>query len=191
MPLTRRLAVFLPLLAAGCAGRPSGYPPISVSLPEGVDRGIADPTRGAILSSASVFGQPRSVAGNPAAAAEALGQLEYLTVELDTGPRWRQLAPIVGPLMQQGRAQARQVFGIRAEVPPQVAVNAFYGAAAALRAQDQARAAAALAVLAGEQEVPRMLQMLDALPYIPAAAAATARAQAEMDRDDRGRGIRI
>ncbi len=163
-------------------------PEAGVSLPEqAVWRGAGDPTRGAILSSAYVFAQPSSVAGNPAAAAEALGQLEFLTVELATGGRWQGgFDPLVVPLMAQGRTEARSVMGVRPDAAPQSAINAWYIAAAALRAGDRAAAEAALAPVVAAP--PATLDRLAALPRMPAAAAATGRAQAALVARDSGRG---
>jgi hypothetical protein len=176
------------LLMGACAMPP---PQASVVMPEqAVWRGAGDPARGAILSSAYVFGQPATVAGNPAAAAEALGQLEFLAVELATGGRWQGgFDPLVVPLMQQGRAEARAAMGVRPDAAPQNAINAWYIAAAALRAGDRGAAEAALAPVVAEP--PATLQRLAALPYLPRAAAATGRANAALVARDSGRNRHI
>jgi hypothetical protein len=149
---------------------------------------VADPTRGAILTTSYVFGQPGTVAGDPASAAEALANLEYLTAELATGPRWRDLDPLVAPMLARGRAEARAAFGLDPAAPPQRALDGLYGTAAALRQGDRARAAAALAPLTGTDRADGTLQRLAALPYLPEAAAATARARAAMNRRDQDSG---
>lgn len=181
-----RRALLLPmlLLAGACAVPP---PPLAVTLPESAPaRGVGDPTRGAILSSAHVFAQPSSVAGNPAAAAEALGQLEFLAVELVTGGRWQGgFDPLAGPMLERGRAEARAMMGVRPQVSPQAAVDGWYAVAAALRTGDRGRAESALATLVAEP--PVTLRQLDALPYLPAAAAATGRAQAALMARDSDR----
>lgn len=173
------------LLLGACALPP---PEPGVVLPEQAAwRGAGDPTRGAILSSAYVFGQPSTVAGNPAAAAEALGQLEFLAVELANGGRWQGgFDPLVAPMMRNGRAEARSVMGLRPDAAPQSAINAWFIAAAALRAGDRAAAEAALATVAAAP--PATLERLAALPRMPTAAAATSRAQfALIARDSGGR----
>ncbi len=172
------------LLLTACAVQGVG-PVESVSLPPSASGGLTDPTRGAILSSAYVFGQPGTVAGNPAAAAEAIGQLEYLAVEIPTGPRWRDLDAIVTPMLAMGREEARQAMGVRPGVPAQSAVNAFYGASTSLRAGDRAAAEAALAPVAPQPGAT--LARLAALPYLPRAAAATSATQQAMNRRDSGR----
>jgi hypothetical protein len=181
-----RYGLFPLLLLMGACAMPPPEP--GVTLPEQAAwRGAGDPTRGAILSSAYVFGQPSTVAGNPAAAAEALGQLEFLAVELATGGRWQGgFDPLVVPMLRNGRAEARAAMGLRPDAAPQSAINAWYVAAAALRAGDRAAAEAALAPVAATP--PETLRRLDPLPALPAAAAATSRAQAAlMARDSRGR----
>jgi hypothetical protein len=173
------------LLLAGCAMPP----PASVTMPAtATSRGAGDETRGAIVATAYVFGHPASVAGNPAAAAEALGQLEFLAVELMNGPRWQTgFDPMVGPMLEQGRADARAAMGVRPGVAPQGAVDAWYAAAAALRRGDRARAEAALAPLVAD--LPATMGRLDALPFIPAAARATVSAQTALIGRDSDWGL--
>ena len=182
MPSTRLLLPAFLALAA-CGSVPPPQP--GVTLPETArTQGIGDPTRGAIISSSFVFGQPSSVAGDPAAAAQALAQLEFLAVELATGPTWRDIDPLVAPLLAQGRAEARAAFGLDPAAPPQRAVDALFGTAAALRAGDQARAQAALAPLTGAERAEGTLQRLAAMPHLPQAAAATRAADNAMRRRD-------
>ncbi|WP_372624062.1 hypothetical protein [Falsiroseomonas sp.] len=176
----------LALLALGACG-PMPPPQPSVALPASASRGAGDPLRGAILASSYVFGQPASVAGNPAAAAEALAQLEYLAVELSAPPGSFDMDPLVAPMLEQGRAEARNAFGFTPSVPPQRAIDALYATASALRAGDQAAARAAITPLAGPGQADAALQRLAALPYLPAAASGTARAQESLSRRDRER----
>ncbi|PWS34160.1 hypothetical protein DFH01_26390 [Falsiroseomonas bella] len=185
--MLRRIALLLPLMLAACGTPPPG--PAPVTLPESAaPQGLGDPTRGAILSAAYVFARPDTIAGDPAAGAEALGRLEFLTVELATDQRWIGLYPLVVPLLQDGRAEARAAFGIPPMVPPQAAVDALLGAAAALRAGDRAGATARLGTLVGAPGVEPMLARLAAFPVLPRAAFALAQAQAGMRRmDDDGR----
>jgi hypothetical protein len=185
---------FIPLLLTigACSAMPPPPPQPSLTLPETASwRGAGDPTRGAILASAHVFAQPSSIAGNPAAAAEALGQLEFLAVELAVGGRWQGgFDPLVAPMLGQGRAQARAAMGVRPDASPQGAVDAWYAAAAALRTGDRARAEAALALVAAAPS--ETLRRLDPLPALPAAAIATSRAQGALmarDSDSRRRPL--
>lgn len=183
----RRLCrVLLLATLAACAPQPPRE--AAVVLPPTAQRdGIGDPTRGAILSTAYVFGRPASVAGDPAAAAEALGRLEYLTTELDGG-RWQDLDPLVVPMLRRGRAEARAAFGLDPAAAPQRAADALFGAAAALRAGDRGRATQALAPVTGAERADGTLQRLAALPYLPEATAATSRAQSALSRRDQDSG---
>lgn len=189
--MTRRhcLPIAALLLLGACEGRPFPDPVEQVQLPAAANASqVTDPTRGAILSAAYVFGQPETVAGNPAAAAEALGQLEYLTAELASNSRWQDLDALVVPMLRQGRAEARTAFGFRSDAPAQLAVEALYGAAAALRSGDRARAEAALRPLTGPGREAGTIERLAALPRLPQAAAATARAQNALTQRDRNQG---
>ncbi|MBU8538991.1 hypothetical protein [Falsiroseomonas tokyonensis] len=182
------LAAFALLLLAGCTPMP---PPESVTLPPTAQAaGAGDPTRGAILASSFAFGTPSRLQGNPEAAARALGQLEYLTVELGQGGAWRDIHPLVALELRQARTEARQALGFREDATPQRAVDALYGAAAALGQGDRAAALAALAPFAvpggGEQALARLAD----LPPLPRAASATARARDALNRRDNDRGQR-
>ncbi len=103
----RYASIPLLLLLGACAAMPPPQP--SLTLPETATfRGAGDPTRGAILSSAHGFARPATVVGNPAAAAEAMGQLEFLAVELAVGGRWQGgFDALVPTMLAQGRAEAR------------------------------------------------------------------------------------
>jgi hypothetical protein len=188
--MIRRRAAFPMLLAlAACGTAPPRQAP--VELPGTArDTGIGDPTRGAILSASYVFGQPASIAGDPAAGAEALARLEYLAVELDTGPRWIGMDPLVPLLLAQGRSEARAAFGFDPAAPPQRAMEALYGTAAALRAGDRTRAVAAVTPLTGSGGAEAALARMAAFPQLPRAAQATAQARIGMNRmdSDGGRG---
>jgi hypothetical protein len=179
-----RAALALLLALAACATAPPRQD--RVELPRTArDDGIGDPTRGAILAASYVFGQPASIAGDAAAAAEALARLEYLAVELDTGPRWVGMDPLVPLMLAQGRAEARAAFDFDPAAPPQRAMDALYGAAAALRANDRARAVTALTPLTGAGGAETALARMAAFPYLPRAAQATAQARIGMNRMDR------
>jgi len=166
-------------------------PPESVTLPPSAESpGVGDPTRGAILASSYAFGTPSSLAGDPAAAAVALAQLEYLTVELGFGGAWRDMHPLVSTELRQARAEARAALGFRQEASPQLAVDSLHGAAAALRQGDRATAGTRLAALTGPGGADAALARLADLPPLPRAAAATARARDALNRRDSNRNQR-
>jgi len=186
--MRRRFVLLLPVAAAACGPLPPR--PEAVTLPDSARAqfGFSDPARSAILSASFVFGQPGSVAGDPAAAAEALAQLEFLAVELATDQRWIGLDPLVVPQLAGGRAEARAAFGLDPAAPPQRALNALYATAAALRGGDRDAALAALASLTGPGRAEATLGRLAALPHLPQAAAATARARNGMRMMDQDNG---
>ncbi|WP_439598171.1 hypothetical protein [Falsiroseomonas sp.] len=181
-------ALALLLLAGGCTPMP---PPESVALPASAQTaGAGDPTRGAILASSYAFATPARLQGQPEAAARALAQLEYLTVELGQGGAWRDMHPLVGLELRQARAEARQALGFRADAAPQVAVDALYGTAAALGQGNRAAALATLAPLAPPGAAEQALARLSELPPLPRAASATALARDALNRRDNDRGQR-
>src|SRR4051794_25098704 len=119
--------------------------------------GIGDPVRGAALWAPRNFGEPGRWAGNPANAALAVEQQEFLASELATSPIY---APVINPAvlqtLQAGRAELRAYLGIPASADPRVVIEAMRRASAALRAGNQAAAEAALtgpAFPAGPKEV--------------------------------------
>jgi hypothetical protein len=190
-PPRRILLSLLPGLAlAACGNAPLRQD--QVQLPETArTNGLTDPTRSAILSASFVFAQPGSIAGDAAAGAEALARLEYLAVELDVGPRWIGMDPLVPLALAQGRAEARAAFGLDPTASPPRAMAGLYGAAAALRAGDRDRAIAALAPLTGVAGAAPALTRLAAFPSLPRATEALARARNGMNRMDRdGNGSR-
>jgi len=179
-------AASLLLVLAACAVPPA---PTPVTLPtSALPEGAGDPVRGAILSSAFVFGQPSSVAGNPGAAATALGQVEFLAVEL-AGPRWIGVDALVVPMLAQARDEIRATFGF-APIPPQAAIDALFGAAEALRRNDPAAATRALAPLAPGAEAATLARLV-ALPPLPLTAQATARANRVLMQRNQGHGRRL
>ncbi|MGG5810036.1 hypothetical protein [Falsiroseomonas sp. CW058] len=175
--LPRRTALLLPALIAGCAALPAREEatlPLPVQRPRG-----PEPTPEIILAAQRAFVDPGRLAGNPAAAAEALWQLEYLAAVMGRGGPARDLDPRAAIPLRRGRAEARAALGLRADAPPQAAVDALHAAATALRSGDRARAAAALATLgAGGDAVDR----LGRLPPLPAAREGTEAAWVALQR---------
>lgn len=186
---TRRALLPLLLAPAACA-LPPPVPGVRLPAEAPIAQGVTDPGRSAILSTAYVFNQPSSIAGNPAAAAEALGNLEFLAAHVASDQYYRDFDPLVAPLLAQGRDEARAVMGFRPGAPSQVALDSLYGTSAALRSGNRTRAEAALGpLLARPGQEAAVLSRLAALPPLPRAAWATARAQnALRQRDSRDRG---
>ena len=187
MRLTRRtILALLPL--AGCGQPPTVEP---VTMPRsGEPAGAGDPTRAALISARSAFADQRSLVGHPAAAARALGQLEFLAAELNTGGRWIGVQPIVPITLQQARAEARAALGFRIDAPAQLAVDSLYGAAEALDGGNGAAAAAALAPFVANGDGAAAVGRLANLPPLPRAQQATAIAYNEMWQRERQREVR-
>jgi hypothetical protein len=182
----RRLLLMAPLLA-GCV--PVSRPVPFVPVPSSLRRGVGDPPVAAIGTLNVVFGQPGSVAGRPAEAADAVAQLEWLVTEISTDQRWTALPPLVLPSLRAGRDEVRAAFGIPAEAMPADVVRGFDGAALGLRDFDLTGAGDALERLVGRDRVGPTLERLSNLPPLPRAASAASMAQnglQEMNR--RGAG---
>lgn len=184
--MIRAPAACLMLLLGACA---VPVPPTAQLPPDAVE-GAGDPTRAAILGSAYAFAEPAHLAGQPAEAARALAQVEYLAVEIPTGPRWVEWSPLVGAELQGARAEMRAAFGIPVAAAPQQVVDAFYAASRALQRGDRAAAERALQAipLSGG---PSLLR-LAGLPPLPRTRLATALAHQEMvrvDQDSRMGGV--
>ena len=185
----RGLLVALPLLAGGgCAGPAAQFP--SAVLPPDAVEGVGDPTRAAILNTASAFNAPASLAGRPDEAARAVANYEHLAVEIPTGPRWVGFSPLVGLELRRGLGDVRGAVGIAPEAPPQAVVDALYAALRALRAGDTEAARRALSPPVFPAGGEATLARLAALPPLPRAGFAASLAAREMSRQDRQDGVR-
>lgn len=174
-PMLASLAL-LPLLA--CAPMAPGP---TATLPLDATPGAGDPLRGAVLTTAHVFNDRASLA-NPAIAARAIANIEYLAVNL---PQSAQFGPQSdgGLQLMRARQELRGAIGINADAPPQMVVDALYAAARALAAQDSGAAAAALPA-AAFPDARASIARLVALPSLPASAEAAAAAQELIRRQD-------
>ncbi len=169
----------LVLLAAGCAVQPM---PWAVLPPDNI-AGAGDPTRAAIITTAYAFDNPAVLANRPGEAAVAFARLEFLSVEIPTGPRWISVNPLAGILLQQGAAKARAILAVAPGTPPQVMIDRLFTVRRALATGDLAAARTALdpaVFTAGETET---LARLASLPAIPEAALGARLAEREMNRN--------
>jgi hypothetical protein len=169
-----RVQLGLVLLCAGvsaCGTLPAnGDTPY---LPPGVYGIYEDNDVGAINQSAWAFASASRIRNDPVDAAKAVIAVEYLAGDLNSNARW--IGMSLGPKVEMVRAQGelRQVLGIRADAPPQVAVNSLLGVVGALMAGDQPAALQALSGPAFTKPPPETLALLTNLPYVPAANYAT------------------
>lgn len=171
----RRHILMLALLPAlaGCAAQ---GPMQSAVLPPDAVVGAGDPANAAILGAQGAFGNPSSIAGNPAAAALAIAQLQYLAVEIPTGSRWKEFSPIVGQRLQGAATEVRDAIGVAPASPPQAVIDTLFAARRALLAGNTAGAATALNTTVYPAGGTATLARLSALPPLPQAANATAAA---------------
>ncbi len=176
----------LPLLA--CAPiAPTGP---SASLPFDAVAGAGDPTRAAIYSSAYAFNNPGGLA-DPATAARASANLEFLAVSIPQDARYGYAGTLSGQLAL-ARAELHAALGVSPNATPQAVVDGLYGVSRALRAQDQVAAVNALSPTAFPDRQNTLLRLASLGP-LPQAAAATASAERallgqEQDRVNGRRG---
>lgn len=175
------MAALLALTLGAC-----GTVPPYVALPPDVGLGLADPTRNAILNTAYAFATPGRLAREPADAALAVAQAEYLAVELSYGQRWREFSPIVPMAFEHARAEWRSAVGIAPDAQPQPVIDALFTARYALQRGEAARAAAALPAPLFQGGGEATLARLSALPALPATANAARGAESELWRQQRG-----
>lgn len=168
----RRLLPCILLVGLAACGAPPPY----AALPPDAVSGSGDPTRSAILRNGYVFAHPAELVGQPAAAARAIADMEYLAVELPYGPRYVEMVPQVALDLGAARREWRGVLGIAPEVPAQAVIDSLY----------------AVSRGAGEQALPPAafpqpgltMARLAALPPLPRTQLAADRAVQELNRID-------
>jgi hypothetical protein len=180
-----RLLCLVALLGLGaCTGAPRLVQGPEVPLPPpppGTPSTAGDPGRGAVLAAVYAFTRPERLHGNPAAAARAVADLEWMAATLPFEQQWIAANPATFSQLNLGRDEVRAALGLDGAAPPDRVAAALGQAAVALDRQDRAAAAGALAPVApgGGQGV---LRVLDSLPRLPRAAEATSMADREMLR---------
>lgn len=173
-------AALLALTLAGCAGI---TPPETANLPPNYITGAGDPTRGAVFAASGSFARPSQLQGQPAAAARALAEMEYITVALPQNPLMTQRLDGMTELqLLAARREWRAALGVPASAPAQGVIDGLFGAAAALAGNDRRAAGAALApglFTAGPEPT---LGRLAALPPLPQTMRAADMARQALDR---------
>lgn len=173
------LVVALPMLAAGCESEPS----------TGWLGGIGDPVRGAALTAPRNLGNTSRWDGKPAGAARAAAQLEFLTEQFATNPRYApEVNPSVLQQLQAARAEMRAQLGIAPQAATQTVILSLLRAADALDDGSRVQAEAALAgpdFTAGPEAT---LARLSSLPRLPRTANAAGAAAGEIERLSGRRG---
>jgi hypothetical protein len=174
--MRRRPLLALPLLLTACT-----QDPVTDYL-----GGIGDPVRGAALYGPRNLGDTSLYADDPAGAAIAAAQLEFLLRSFRDDPRW---APGTDAstlfALENGQREMRAALGIAPAAAPVEVERALRAAAGALRDGSPARAEAALNLPSiftlGPAET---IRRLGSLPRLNAVAVAGGAAAAEMSRRD-------
>jgi len=127
------------VVLAGCAAEA----PAPVTLPGQTDATISrDPFIVVGQDIAAFYRRPQ--AGQPAAAARAIAEIEWLAVSLPMSPRWRIAAGAGMTQLTLARNEARTSLGIPRNASSQAVINGLSAAAAAIEAGDTAAVARAL-----------------------------------------------
>jgi len=171
--MIRSVLLALPLLA-GCVALPPGE---SAVLPRDAVIGAGDPARTAVLTTSSIFQERAPAAGQPAAAARAIAQMEFLAVDLPQNNAFTNASPNLRYQLAQARSEWRGVLGIAPGASAQPVINALYAASRALEAGQPDAAAAALPPALFSRGGSATLAQLNALPRMPSTAVAAATAQ--------------
>lgn len=137
--MIRRTALLLTLLAtAACT--PPGPPP---TLPGMSDAMVGrDPIVTVGQSVVGFFRNPQ--ANQPAEAARAIAELEWLADTLPNNPRWQTASGTGLNELAQARWEARHALGIPSSAPAQAVINGLSAASTAIEANNQTALAAAL-----------------------------------------------
>ncbi|WP_198371832.1 hypothetical protein [Roseomonas rosulenta] len=165
-----RRTILLGALAVAACGPTT--PPPTLPGTAGAGTVTTDPITVARQNAGAFFRQPQP--NQPAAAARAIADIEYLTGAVPADPRWQTASGQAMNQLTLARNQGRQALGIPASAPAQGVIDGLMRAADALDANDRAAAAQALPrsiFTAGpEQTIRRLAQP----PRIPTAGAALA-----------------
>ncbi|MBR0671858.1 hypothetical protein [Neoroseomonas soli] len=165
--MLRRSALLTALAVAACA---PAQPPPTLGTPAGQGAVTTDQIVTARQDAAAFFARPQ--AGQPAAAARAIADIEYLAGAVPTDPRWQTAGAGAVTQLAQARSEARRALGIPANAPAQQVIDGLQGAAAALDANDRAAVARALprgVFTAGPDQTVRRLSQP---PRVPSASGA-------------------
>lgn len=138
--MIRRSAILLTVLAATAC-----TPPERTTLPEGIGPQGAvsrDPSVTVGQDVVAFFRAPQ--ANQPAAAARAIAELEWLADNLPNNPRYQTASATGLNQLQQARWEARNALGIPRGASNQAVINGLAGASRAIEANNQTALAAAL-----------------------------------------------
>ncbi|GGJ40631.1 hypothetical protein [Neoroseomonas lacus] len=151
---------FVGLALAACAPD-AGSGAVSGSVaPLSASSVTEDPIRSAIIDASAFFTHPR--ANQPAAAANAIADIEYLADAMPTNPRYQAAPGVSLTSLQLARQEGRTALGIAPNAPNGQVAAGLRDAAVALNAGDRAAAEAALPqdifTLGPDQTISRLSQ---------------------------------
>jgi len=164
--MIRRTVILGALAVAACT---SAAPPPVLPTP-GSELRVRDPITVAGQNAGTFFRSPQP--NQPAAAARAIADIEFLAGALPADQRWASSSSLAQLQLNQARAQARSALGIPRAAPAQGVIDGLMAAATALDANDRAAVARALPrgiFTAGPDQTVRRLSQP---PRMPSAAAA-------------------
>lgn len=169
----RRALLLSPLLLGACT-----KDPVTDYL-----GGFGDPVRGASLWATRNLGDTSRWEGDPAGAAMAAAQLEFLARSYRENPIWAPgTAPGTLAALAAGQRELRAALGIRQDAPSATVEQQLRIASRALRAGSIARAEAALGGVDFTLPPAETLRRLGSLPRLPAVAWAAGAVGEEIGR---------
>jgi hypothetical protein len=151
---------------AACA--PTAPPPTLPSANPGSV--LNDPIRTALQDAGTFFRRPQ--AGQPARAARAIADIEFLAGAVSSDPRWQVSGGAAQVQLNLARDEGRRALGIPASAPAQEVIDGLLAAANAIEANDQpglARALPRAIFTAGPAQTVRRLAQP---PRMPSAGSA-------------------
>ncbi|WP_372624061.1 hypothetical protein [Falsiroseomonas sp.] len=173
--------LLLAALLGGCAEMREA--PALSRVPPGLGVASADPVPAmAAEAAAALANSGRGLAGNPAATARAVGQLELVAAEFRRDPRWAPLPTAVETELRTARLEWRAALGIRSGAAPEAVATALGRAVLALQSRDTRAAAAALDPALFEPGGPVTLARLTAPGPLPQSMIASTVARDEATR---------
>lgn len=159
--MSRRSAILLTLLVTACAPQaPLPTLPGTSNFMMGRDPIV-------VIGQSMVVFFRAPQANQPAAAARAIAELEWLADTTPRNPRWQTASGAGLSELEQARAEARNALGIPRNAPTQGVINGLWTAADAIDANHQTALAAALPVSLFPLGPAATVQRLSQPPLVP------------------------
>jgi hypothetical protein len=165
-----RRTVILGALAVAACGPVT--PPPTIPAADAPGSRVIDPIVRAGQNAQGFFDRPQP--GQPAAAARAIADLEFLAGAVPADPRWQTSSSMAQVQLLQARNQARAALGVPRSAASQAVIDALTAAADALDANDRAAAGRSLPGTLFTAGPDQTLRRLAQPPRVPSASAALA-----------------